>query len=110
MVAMGVNEFLEGWQRIVQRMKKEVDAEVMMQQWQMVEFRDAMGDMVGEEREHRRDWTFGVGRCLGDGLGEGQQMGTKIREGVGYWQKSVFGVLKLNCDTAWRKHTKGGVG
>ena len=31
MAAMRVNEFLKGWQWIVQRMEKEVDVEVMMQ-------------------------------------------------------------------------------
>ena len=80
MVGMGVNDFLDGWQRIVQRMENEVDVEAMMQQvvfgfwriwkcrnevvfkgvqtlphvavdlWQrqMLEFRNAMGDTVGE--------------------------------------------------------------
>ncbi|XP_050117616.1 uncharacterized protein LOC126595329 [Malus sylvestris] len=35
-------------------------------------------------------------------------MGTEHREGVGGWQKPGFGVLKLNCDVAWRRHTNEG--
>lgn len=115
MVGLGVNDFLEGWQR----MEKEVDIEAMMQkvvfgfwriwkcrneivfngvqilphvavdlwQRQIVQFRDAMGDTMGEGGEDIRVRLSGVGRRLGQSRGEdlgsrGKDRG--IGEGMGF--------------------------
>ncbi|XP_048420057.1 uncharacterized protein LOC125468410 [Pyrus x bretschneideri] len=112
MARLGANDFLEEWQQIVQRTKKEVDAEALLQHvvfgfwriwkcqnevvfkgvrtlpqvavelWQrhLVEFRDAMGDMVGEGGDVLRVRLSGVRNDLGDhrgdelGIGEGTRV------------------------------------
>ncbi|XP_068339196.1 uncharacterized protein [Pyrus communis] len=130
MAGMRVNDFLEGWQRIVKHLEKEEDAELILQQmvfglWRIWKCRNEVVFQgvwilphVAVElwQRHVEEFRDAMIDTMGEGgdqrdsrlSGEGKCPGVGLEEGAGQWQKPSFGELKLNSDAAWRKDSKEG--
>ncbi|XP_070660434.1 uncharacterized protein [Malus domestica] len=80
MMDMRARDFLEGWQMVVGRMELEKDADLLLQQQQIEEFREA----IGVDREEQQ-WQNGA-----------QVEGGRVEEGgIGWVLRDFAGIPKL---------------